>query len=198
MKHAIVNIAGKHYLEPTNKRKGSKPGRPAGLSKICRYEFVKEYKIKTPVKKRRSLQRYITQCKPWNLQIPGKEGVPIIRSVEDVVHYRDNKKRLIELLYLAGIIPKTAPCGTIHKGQTIPCNGTLHATYDPNKNGAWSDYGGYYYQCENDGTCSSQCSRGKNNHKRSILKHSIIGYGMTPYKLLQLVYTYSVISHRVQ
>lgn len=197
MKHTYKHRGGKHYLEPSNPSKGRKRGRPKQKIKKSRYELIDGYHIKIPVNKKRSLHRDINQCEPWKLHIPGKHGVPIIRSVEDVIHYQNNPKKLIELFYLAGIIRKSQPCNALHKHQTVRCNGTLHAIYDPHRKGSWSDHGGYYYVCENDGTSPSQCSRGKNNHKRSILKDSFMRGNMSPTKLLKLIYSYAVVSHRV-
>ena len=204
MNSRVQRFASKYYLSRDSfKVKCKNPvGRPKGKQKL-RWK-VKEgssYSISLSAKtKRRFMKRLVDRdIPPWELYVPGKENTPIIRNVVDVSAYVKNPRRLIELLYKSGNILKTRKCNKLHKNQDKTCDGILHMAYNPDaKPQDWIGInGGYYYECVNDGSKPYQCSKSRNNHRRSILFGSIIQGAIKAEDLLQMIYAYAVVSHAV-
>ena len=201
-------FASKYYLsrDSFKKQRTRKPGRPPGKKKT-RWKIKEgsdgiKYQLSVSANKHQAhlVKRFKERTiPPWDLYIPGKENTPIIRSVVDVTSYAKQPRRIIELLYKAGIILKTRQCNKQHKGQSKACDGKLVMTLDHNaKQSHWlGANGGYYYECQNDGSKPYQCRKSQNNHKRSILYDSIINNSITPTDLLYMIYAYAVVSHTV-
>ena len=192
---SFTKKAGKHFLEAVDKGKYEhkrKVGRPRGRAKL-RIFPKRICKIKLPTT---NIKKFVNSLPPWGVEIKGKEGVPVFRSCADVVKYQSETKRIIELFYSAGIIKRSKPCGRKRDGLT--CDGTLVATHDPKAKGYWAKHGGYYYKCVNNGSRKGQCTPRANNMRASILGDTLIFNRISPFQLLKLLYSYSMISHRVK
>ena len=194
MSATFVEKGGKHFLNPgrTNKENKRRRGRPRGGEKLRIYP-KKSSNIEIPLK---NIKTFINGLPPWDVELKGKEEVPVFRSCADVIKYEHEPRKLIELMYKAGIIKKTRPCNR-KNGRHI-CDGTLMIVDNPKAKGYWAKYGGYYYECVNSGLKKGQCSSSSNNKKASILTGTLMHERMTPFQLIKLLYSYSVISHTVK
>ena len=140
--------------------------------------------------------------KPWEVYIKGMEDIPLFRSVTDVAAYEgdgmEQKKRLTELFYKAGIIKKERECCYKGKDEEECCDGRLLAKCDKNAKADWARHGGFYYVCENSGLKETQCNKKDNTYRKAITYGSVLHNARIGLmKLLQLIYSYCRIGHKV-
>ena len=119
---------------------------------------------------------------PWQLMLRGFKDVQIIRHADDIVDYKRNPAKLTEMFWKTGCIKSS------HKCPRSNCCGTLRIRYDPYAPDQWNRHGGYYYKCDK---CPTS------NNRRSILYGSIFSNQLGLNRMLQTIFSYSVVSHQV-
>ena len=128
---------------------------------------------------------YVEKLNPWDVKIMGFEDVRVVRNVQDVCRYEAHPKALTELFYDAGIIKKTRKC------DKHGCGGTLRIVFNRNASDQWNRHGGYYYECDGHGHTS-------NNIRKAITFGTVFKGTLSLIKMLQMVYSYAVVSHQVK
>ena len=150
------------------------------------------HKIKIPSKGKKEFWQ---QIEPWKLAIKGKEHIKIFRSARDILRYEKEKGRVVDLLYKTNVIKSTRPC------PRPECNGTLRIVHNPNldPNSDWGRHGGWIYVCDGGKKQTKGACTGK-NHKswKAITYGTCIKGRIKPFQLLQLLYSYAVVSHSVR